>query len=400
MIKIGCSCRSINNGVQGLYSYLPGFWRLPLLYSTSTKEGNPSLSSTLPTLLVSSLGFSPQQSHSTSAKLAVERQAVGATRVSEFDTVENADSVIQFFKQLGFQQSDIRKIVCRFPRILVARVEKTLNPRIKLLNDFGISGSNLVQTIVINPSILNTQFGPAIHAFRTVLGSDDNLSTILKRCNGIYFGISAKSLIPNIELLQNYCSIPIDKIRKEICRQPKPYLLRTDLFQDNLTRVEKIGISRDSSMFNYGLQLISGLSDKRIEDKCEIFKSFGWTQSDVNKLIRRNPMCLTAAEAKIKARLDFLMNQLGFKPDFMVSNICLFTCSIEKRLLPRHRVLQVLKEKGLIQMNYSLPSAAILNESVFLKRLVLLFEEVNEVYAQLTSSTVGTLNVVTFKSQS
>ncbi|XP_021723254.1 uncharacterized protein LOC110690691 [Chenopodium quinoa] len=230
MIKIGCSCRSINNGVRGLYSYLPGFWRLPLLYSTSTKE--------------------------------VTRQAVGATRVSEFDTVENAISVIQFFNQLGFQQSDIRKIVCRFPRILVARVGKTLIPKVKLLNEFGISGSDLVQTVVMNPSILNTQVGPAIHAFRTVLGSDDNVITMLKRLNAIYIGISAKYLILNIELLQNYCSIPIDKIRKEICRHPKPYLMRTELFQDNLSRVEKIGISRDSSMFNYGLQLISGLSEE------------------------------------------------------------------------------------------------------------------------------------------
>lgn len=152
-------------------------------------------------------------------------------------------------------------------------------------------------------------------------------------------------------------------------------------------------------MFVYGIYLLSYRKEKTVVDKFEIFRSFGWTQSDIMGLIRQNPLCLTSSEAKIKGRLEFLMNQLGYKPADLASKPALFTYSIEKRLLPRHRVLQVLKEKGLLKNNYSLYSAASLTKSRFLKRFVLPFEEVHWVNAQLTSSTLGLLTVGRAKDQ-
>ncbi|XP_021723261.1 uncharacterized protein LOC110690699 isoform X1 [Chenopodium quinoa] len=145
-------------------------------------------------------------------------------------------------------------------------------------------------------------------------------------------------------------------------------------------------------MFFYGIQSVAVSSDKNIDDKCEIFKSFGWTQSNVKDLIRRHPLCLTLKEEIIKEKLDFLINQLGYKPACPGFQ-SLFSCSIEKRLLPRHRVLQVLREKRLIKKHYRLSGASVLTEANFLKKFVLPFEEVHEVYAQLTGSTVESLKM-------
>ncbi|XP_021766977.1 uncharacterized protein LOC110731419 [Chenopodium quinoa] len=291
------------------------------------------------------------------------------------------------------QQSDIRIIVCHEPLILVSRVSKTLKPKIKLLNDIGLFGSDLVETVVWNPSMLRQRLGPAIDAFRTILGSDQNVVRVMKRSGWIQFDKASYYLIPNAELLQSYCGISGKKIQKYIIHQPGVFSMKTDLFRKNLIRVEKkLGIPRDSKMFFYGIQSVAICSDKNIDDKCEIFRSFGWTQSNVKDLIRRHPLCLTLKKEIIKEKLDFLINQLGYKPACPAFQ-SLFSCSIEKRLLPRHRVLQVLKEKRLIKKHYRLSGASVLTEAHFLKKFVLPFEEVHGVYAQLTGSTVESLIV-------
>uniref|UniRef100_A0A803L3G2 Uncharacterized protein n=1 Tax=Chenopodium quinoa TaxID=63459 RepID=A0A803L3G2_CHEQI len=263
-----------------------------------------------------------------------------------------------------------------------------------------MSESDVIQTIVRNPMILRQRWGPAIHALKNVLGSDENVVTILKKSTR-NLNCTASYLIPNVELLQKYCGISSDKIQKHILRQPNSFIVKTDLLRDTLIKVElQLGIPRDSSMFLYGVHIWLFCGEKNIKDKCKVFMSFGWTQSDVMKLIRGNPMCFTSSEASIKERLGYLMNQLGYKPDYLAMRANFFTCSMKKRLLPRHQVLQILKEKGLLRMDYVFSSAVSLSESVFLRRFVLPFEEVHEVYAQLTGSTVESLNVRRCKSQS
>ncbi|XP_021766988.1 transcription termination factor MTERF9, chloroplastic-like [Chenopodium quinoa] len=399
MMKLGFSSIGTVNGVRCLYSYffLPGFRRIST--SSSSNEGNTS-SSSFANFLVENLGFSNHQSLSTSATLDSRRRVGGAKLPIDFNWVEKAESVIQFLKQIGFQQNDIRKVVCHDPQILLSRVSQTLIPKIKVLNELGLSGSDLVQVIVGNPLVLRRNLGPAIHAFRTVLGSDENVVRVIKISSRVNFSHAAKYLIPNVEMLQSYCGISGDKLQKHIFHRPSIYCMETNSFRKILIRVEeKLGISRNSAMFVYGIQCVTTFSDKNIYDKYEVFKSFGWTQSDFMKLIRRNPLCLTSNEERIKDRLDFLINQLGYKPDHLASQPPFFTYSIEKRLLPRHKVLQVLKEKGLIKEDYHLLSASVLSEAKFLKRFVFPFEEVHEVYAQLTGSIVESLVAGRIKGQ-
>uniref|UniRef100_A0A803MI14 Uncharacterized protein n=1 Tax=Chenopodium quinoa TaxID=63459 RepID=A0A803MI14_CHEQI len=334
------------------------------------------------------MGFTKYYSLTTAAKLA---DKVPEGKI-DLNFVENVDSVIQFFNQLGFQQSDIRKIACREPRILVSRVSETLKPKIKILNDLGIFGSDLVEVILINPSILFQNLGPAIQAYKTVLGSDGDVVTVLKQSSGISFDCAAKYLIPNVNLLQNYCVVPTEKIQNYIIQHPKSFAVRTDLFRDMLVKVEvELKIPRGSSMFLYGFHMMTRVSDKHIEDRCEVFKSFGWTQADVMRLIKQNPLCLCYTKARIEKRLDFLMNQQGYEPFYLSLQPLLFICSLEKRLLPRLQVIQILKEKGFLRRNYHLSSAIGMTDSMFFKRFVRPFEVVHEVYAQMTGSTLGSL---------
>uniref|UniRef100_A0A803MI10 Uncharacterized protein n=1 Tax=Chenopodium quinoa TaxID=63459 RepID=A0A803MI10_CHEQI len=102
---------------------------------------------------------------------------MAVSMASDASTTTSSCLVFDAFQHLLHQmkQSDIRIIVCHEPLILVSGVSKTLKPKIKLLNDLGLSGSDLVQTVVWNPSMLRQRLGPAIDAFRTILGSDQSV---------------------------------------------------------------------------------------------------------------------------------------------------------------------------------------------------------------------------------
>ncbi|KAL2899846.1 Transcription termination factor MTEF18 mitochondrial [Bienertia sinuspersici] len=397
MLKLWFNCNG--NVIQGLYNFLPvpGLRLLPFLYSTLTSSISHDTDfsevkhSSLSDFLVDTLGFNKDDSTSISAMLAKRRQRRGTTKVTDLSFISNAQSVVFFFKQLGFREFEIKKLVSKQPLYLMSRVEKSLKPKVEQIKELGISDSDLVQMISRNHELLRIRLEPVIHTLRIVMGKDEDVVLFLKRER--YLGWCAVNLQPNVELLQNMYGIPIKTIRLHILRQPSAFLLKADMFRDILIRVEEeLEIPRNSTMFMYGIKLLVCYDKKRLRDKFAIFKSFGWTRSHLTALIRQNPICLTSSESKIKEKLDFLMNEVGYTPDFIVSRSSLFTYSVEKRLLPRHRILQFLKEKRLLRIDYLLFSVSILSESDFVKRFVLPYEEVHEVYTQLTGSTVELIN--------
>ncbi|KAH9624439.1 hypothetical protein KSS87_021732, partial [Heliosperma pusillum] len=113
-------------------------------------------------------------------------------------------------------------------------------------------------------------------------------------------------------------------------------------------------------MFMYGIHMLCSLSEKSIKSRRQVFKSFGWTDFHISELVRRSPPAILPSEETNRKKLDFLMNELGYDPDYLATHSALFTYSLKKRLMPRHRVLRVLKEKGLL--DYKFYSASLKNE--------------------------------------
>ncbi|KAJ8434263.1 hypothetical protein Cgig2_010473 [Carnegiea gigantea] len=377
-------------GEQALsFSLLHGFRHL-LLYSTSSS----SLQS-LADQLVHSLSFSRQQAFSISDKLVQTRRFSGPNKVSDPNVLRKADSVIGFLKQNGLDQSHIRDMVSSLPKILMCKVDKTLKPKFEVLQEHGFSGPDLAVVVSADPSILlcglNSTILPVLRALGELLSTDDAVA-IMKTMKGLKrssFRTVANFLLPNIALFQNY-GIPMELIRKHLLARPSAFVRSTKSLETILIRVEgKLGIPRNSRMFFYGVYLLSSNCERNIESKCQVFKSFGWSQSDIRELMRRGPNCFRLSEENIKKSLNYLMKELGCEPKFVISNVFLLTCSLESRLVPRYRILMVLKEKGLVRQNYAFPSAVKLSESQFLMKFVLPFEEVHQFYAKQTGVPVG-----------
>ncbi|KAK9681624.1 hypothetical protein RND81_10G016000 [Saponaria officinalis] len=372
------------NGFQNL-QFRHGFQCL-LIHSTTTSS-NDSFAN----YLVSSLGFSHEQALSTSTK-----RSNRCNRLIDLKNIsKNANSVVNFFKNHVFDETLIRKVVSSNPKLLSSKVKKTLKPKFDFLKNEGFSRDDIIRVFSGNPNLLSmgldSSIAPAVQIFRGIMICDDHVIAILKKMKVWGCARIVHHLLPNVDLLSSY-GISIDLIRKHLLQKPLTFLRKPETFKDIVIRVEeRLGINRESPMFMYGIHLASSFSEENIESKFFMLKRFGWTQSDIATYIMKNAGCFTVSEASIEKKMEFLMNEVGLDPAYLTTHTSLLTCSLEKRVMPRHKVLSVLKEKGLMEKTPTLDTAVRMSEPNFLTRFVLPFEQVHKVYAKHTGCSMKTL---------
>ncbi|GAB4834559.1 hypothetical protein Ancab_032817 [Ancistrocladus abbreviatus] len=357
MLKLCCNY----NGFQSALSLR--FKTLLPPYSTSLTT---RASHFMVDYLVNSLGFAREEATLTSEK------------VGRLKSSETSDSLINFLEKDGFDKSQIRKIISLYPKLLLSDVDKTLKPKIRVFQELGFSGSEFVDVIAANPSIVSrglcTHILPSINFLKSILGSDENVVNAIKRSNWLLSAHITRKLQPNMLLLKKY-GISNERIQKFIVQNPRYLLHNPKCLEESLVRVEEVlGIPRYSKMFLYGVDAIASLSKRTLEMKFRLFRSYGWTDSEVLTMARRLPHCLKLSAAKIRSGLGFFMKELGYKPVYLATHPKLLMHSMEKRVLPRNAVLEVLKEMKLIG-NPSLCTVVSLTESQFKNLFVLPYKD-------------------------
>ncbi|GAB2289572.1 hypothetical protein Dimus_023882 [Dionaea muscipula] len=231
----------------------------------------------------------------------------------------NPNLAIDFLKEIGLDNSQVEKIANSRPRLLRFNVEKTLIPKIRVLQDFGFCGTELISLIASNPSLLQNVSRNSLLAkldfLKSILGSVENArNAIIKKANWLLSASLTKALQPNFELLKSY---------------------------ESLVRVEQeLGIPRESGMFLYGFKVMVSLSKRDLELRFEMFKRYGWSESGVRVMAKRMPPVLSTSEAKLKTGVDFFINKLGYEIGYLVAYPSLLTYSMENRILRRYAVVQ------------------------------------------------------------
>ncbi|GAB2289487.1 hypothetical protein Dimus_023797 [Dionaea muscipula] len=291
----------------------------------------------------------------------------------------NSNSTIDFLKKIGLDDSQVEKIVDWRPRLLRSNVEKTLIPKIRVLQDFGICGPELISLIASNPSLLTTVSTKNLLAkldfLKSILGSVENARNAIKKVEWLLCANLTNILLPNFELLKSY-GISDEKLQKLLVTYPRCLCYNPKWVQESLVRVEQVlGIPRESGMFLYGFMVMVSLSKRDLELKFELFKRCGWRESDVLEMAKRNPRCLLISESRLKTRMDFFVNKLGYEIGYLIARPALLTYSMEERILRRYAFMQVLEERNLLRRNPSIYTYMKLTESQFLDAYVLRFKD-------------------------
>jgi mTERF domain-containing protein len=92
-------------------------------------------------------------------------------------------------------------------------------------------------------------------------------------------------------------------------------------------------------------------------------------------VFKRCPNCMLSSEEKITKTMDFLVNKIGWPPKHIATNPAVIKLSLEKRIIPRWSVVQILLAKGLIKNNLALGTFLQPTERKFLEKFVIRFRD-------------------------
>ncbi|KAA8530118.1 hypothetical protein F0562_004827 [Nyssa sinensis] len=305
--------------------------------------------------------------------------AISASNTVHIETTGKPDSVLELLKSHGFSKKNIATLISRYPRLILANAEKTLRPKIEFFESLGIVGPDLPRFLCSDKQILlsslKNQIIPTFDFLKTYIETNENLIYALKQSSRVVKCNIEKVMVPNIKTLLAQ-GVPESQIGRLIILQPRSLMLRIDLFEEVSKVVKEMGFNPRSRSFILAVRSMSVNSKLKWERKKEALMSFGWSESEFNSAFKVQPMCMICSEIKIRELMDFFVNRAGFKASDIAKCPNLFLTSLEKRIIPRCSVLQVLMSKGLIKENVDVIWALNTTKKRFEARFITKFEEV------------------------
>ncbi|XP_064944083.1 uncharacterized protein LOC135585230 isoform X2 [Musa acuminata AAA Group] len=317
--------------------------------------------------LLNSCGFSSSEAAKFSKSLAHLR------------STEKPDDVLNFMRSQGFDGAGIRKVISADPRYLCYNVEKNLAPKFQFLRDLGLSESDIVDAILKNNGILHYNVHrylvPKLEMWESLLGSRELVLKHLKKSRWFFFSSVEKTLQPNLKFLRDECGIPEERVSVVLRSDPKFISQKSESLRALVARADELGMPRQSRMFVRTLVALHNVSKERFEAKVELMRSFGWSESEFSSAVRKSPTFLGISLDMFRRKVEFFINVVGYTPSFIASQPSILLFSLQKRVILRFRVTEMLKSKGLWTGQAKFPYILALSDTKFLEKFVLPHEE-------------------------
>lgn len=313
-----------------------------------------------------SLGFS---------RTSLAKMLMKDPRVLESD----ARTVVEFFKANSFSEKQITTLTTKRPALYLFNANKTFKPKFEFFRSLGLSDIEISRCLSSEPYILErsleNQIVPCIQVLRRVLSSDENVLKALKACYRILEYNLEKVLEPNMSILMSY-GVPKSLITKVFVLQPRSLLLGTDRLSEIMNEVVKLGFDPKNLLFVLAVRSMAVMSKTLWEKKMEALRGFGLSQDEIHLAFRLQPMCMITSEEKLKKLMGFYIDRLNMKPSMISKNPNILLLSLEKRVLPRCSVLQLLLSTGILKEDVSIIHMLRMTEKRFMEKIIMKYEEV------------------------
>ncbi|XP_057965490.1 transcription termination factor MTEF18, mitochondrial-like [Malania oleifera] len=311
--------------------------------------------------LIDSCGLSPATALSVSKKVC-------------FQNPDRPNSVLTFFRNHGFTQTHISKVVRTRPTLLLSNPEKTLLPKLEFFLSVGVSGADLAQIFSKNPDLFLCSVENRLIPYydflkNVVLLSDEEVVRAVKRSQRLFRTNLLKEIGPNISILREV-GIPQSFISALVSRAPNILLFSPDKFDILFKEVINLGFSAKKSNFINAMSYFFAMSKSTRERKLEVYRRWGWSGDEIQSVFRRCPLCMTGSEKKIESVMDFLVNKMGWQSSAVARCPGVLCFSLENRIVPRCSVIKILQLKGFIKKNLSLGTVTVLSDKKFLAEFV------------------------------
>ncbi|MQM16029.1 hypothetical protein Taro_048984, partial [Colocasia esculenta] len=249
--------------------------------------------------------------------------------------------------------------------------EESMETKVNVSKDTGSSGSDLMQLFSSKmPSSHQSSERLRVEFLGALFGSKDRLLRASIKNRHLMLSNIDEKIKPNVSLLRD-CLASEHRVMRFVSRRPRLITSNVDKMREVIQRVESLGISKGSGMFEKALCAISDISRATFDAKCMLLKSFGWSEAEFLVAFRKNPTFLGSSEMKIRSIMEFLLREVGCQPSYVANHPIILTYSLEGRLKPRQYVLRMLKLHDVLGGKDDFLNAVSMTEKAFLKRYVL-----------------------------
>ena len=335
---------------------------LPLLHPFSSSSEAHSFTVSH---LINSYGFSHEQ-------------ALSASKYTSFKTLEKPGLVFAFFDSHGFSESQIFKIVRSNPQLLLSDPQKSLFPKLQFFYSKGASKPEVAKIVATCPNImkrsLENQIIPYFNFLKDFFQSEETAMACVKRFPRVLVDYPHTCVESNINALQEF-GVPKSNVASLLSIHPRALMVKQSHFRKVLEEVKEMGFDPSKKAFSAAVYGLRGMSKTTWERKINVFKSWGWSEEDIRLACLKLPWTMMRSKDKIMAGMDFFVNRMGMRSSIIAHYPILLGLSLEKRIIPRYSVVQILLSKGLIKKDFSLSAVFNSTEQAFLDKFVNVFKE-------------------------
>jgi mTERF domain-containing protein len=309
------------------------------------------------------------------AKLPKSHSIFISKRASRATFPQRPLSVINFFKQNGFSETQIHSIVRQRVQLLFSDVDKTLKPKLELFRQLGFQGSDLSDFISKHPTVLtaslNKTLVPSVKAIKKIVWNDKELVQVLSKCGWIL--PKYQLFVANVAFLESF-GIGGDQVVILLKRQSRLLVSSLSTIRKYVLQAEELGFNQNSRMFIHGLHTICALSHKTFKKKLDLIQCFGFSKDESLLMFKKAPALFRTSEKKLKIGIEFFLHTVMLPKSILVSRPTILMYSIEDRVFPRYRVFQLLKSQNLCKKGPSFVSMLCYSEDMFLDKFISKFK--------------------------
>ncbi|KAK2978178.1 hypothetical protein RJ640_030351 [Escallonia rubra] len=207
----------------------------------------------------------------------------------------HANSAVEFFRTHGFSDEQIKNMILKRPRIFTFHPERTLKPKLDFLQSVGFSLSDIVKLISIEPCILERSVQghliPAIQALKKIVQSDENVVKAVIH-NRNFFLLThdlGKDVLPKVSTLISL-GIPKSNIFKLFMLGVMSLRQTTEKFNKVVRDVAELGFDPKKVVFVLAVRSFLGLKESVLEQKIQVFSSFGLSRSEFFLAFKMQPI--------------------------------------------------------------------------------------------------------------
>ncbi|GER42952.1 mitochondrial transcription termination factorfamily protein [Striga asiatica] len=338
-------------------------------HNTSTTQDLTSKNPLLTDFLMKSLKFPYQKADTLSSYFP------------PVDSTEKPELVVRYFESLGLSTAHMQSVIRRQPFVLFKDVDKILRPKVDFCQELGLRGPHLPILFSKNPTLLSSSLDkklkPSIGVIKRVLEcyrgkkTNDEITLLLFRILSRYSWDIGKeaTLESNIAYLKS-CGIIGSQLIMLMKIELRLFSMREPELKGLVSRAVEMGFKMGSRMLVYGVLALYSNSPETISRKFGLFEELGFRKEECSLMFVKSPMLLKASEKKLRRSVDFFINTLGFDRCLLVGSPFLLKFSLEKRMVPRLKVMEVVKSRGVLKRHPSFITVLLLKEDEFVEKFV------------------------------